>query len=237
MLPDLIDRSWDLIGTYRPPPVALRLAGRSRAVGVEALEAHDNAERAIRALAVEVAERGYAATTIAHVLARARMSATTLYAEFGGKEELMAAAIDSLSAQIGAAIGPAAMRAPDWPGSVRAAFGALFSFLASRPALARLALDEIYVAGPAALRRRLGSLDPLEQLLGRGRELAPDAPEISGELISGVVYSQGRRVIRRGGPAALPGLAPLCTYLALAPYVGAEEALAAANGDGGRRRT
>jgi AcrR family transcriptional regulator len=234
-LPDLIDRLWDLTGDYRPPPEPLRLAGRAPEPGVESVEAHDNAERAIRALAIEVSERGYAQTTIAHVLARAKMSATTLYDQFGGKDELMAAAIDSAGAQMGAAMAPAVRRAPDWPTSVRAAIGALFNFLNSRPALARLILDEAYVAGPSALERRVGYLDPLEALLKEGgAEDAKSAP-ITAELIAAVFFSLGRRTIRSEGPTGLPGLAPLCTYLALSPYLGPERACAAANGDGGRR--
>jgi AcrR family transcriptional regulator len=234
-LPDLMDALWDLIDTYEPPPGPLRLAGRSPAAGVEGLEGHDSAERAIRALALEVEERGYKATTIADVLRRAKMSATTLYAQFGSKEELMAAAIESAGAQMGAAMAPAVRRAPDWPSAVRAAIGAVFNLLTSRPALARLLLVESYVAGPFALERRVGYLEPLAELLEQGRERNPDAPAIATELIAGVFYSLGRKAMRQGGAEALPGLAPLCTYLALAPYVGAEEALAAANGDGGRR--
>jgi hypothetical protein len=129
----------------------------------------------------------------------------------------------------------AARRAPDWAASVRAAIGALFTFLASRPALARLMLDEAYVAGPFALERRIGYLEPLEKLLKEGGEGIARAAPITAELIAGVFYSLGRRAIREGGPGALPGLAPLCTYLALAPYVGDRDACAAANGDGGRR--
>ena len=234
-LPDLIDALWDLIGTYRPPPEPLRLVGRAAAVSAEGLEAHDNAERVIRALAIEVAERGYKETTVANILARGKMSATTLYSVFAGKEEAMVAAIDSAGAQMGAAMTTAVRRSPDWSSSVRAAIGALFNFLASRPALARVMLEEAYVAGPAALQRRVGYLEPLERLIKEGPADSAEAEPITAELIAGVFYSLGRRAIRAGGAGALPGLAPLCTYLALAPYVGAEQACATANGDGGRR--
>ena len=69
----------------------------------------------------------------------------------------MLAAIDSAGAHIGAAMRPAMRRAPDWPAAVRAAIGGVFNFLASRPALARLVLVDAYVAGPAALKRRVGT--------------------------------------------------------------------------------
>lgn len=235
-LPDLMDELWDLIGSYRPPPTPLRLAGRLPAPRAERIEGHDHAERALRAFAVVVAERGYAETTVEQVLKRASMSATTFYAHFRGKEDALLAALDSAGAQIQAAIRPAVRRAPDWPAAVRAGFGALFNFLASRPALARLVAVEVYATGPAAVERRVEYLQPLEELLVEGRERSAEAPSITTQLIAGVVYSLAYRRIRETGAHSLPSLAPICTYLALAPFVGAEEASRAANEEGRRRR-
>ena len=54
--------------------------------------------------------------------------------------------------------------------------------------------------------------------------------------MSGVFFSLSRRRINEDGAQALPALAPLCTYLALAPYLGAEAACDVANAYVGRRR-
>ena len=148
----------------------------------------------------------------------------------------MLAAIDSAGAQIVAAILPAFKRAPDWPDAVRAGFGALCNFLASRPALARLITVEIYAAGPRAVVRRIEALRPLEALIEPGYERAPEAPSIAAEAIAGAVYTLAYRRIRESGPESLPSLAPLLTYIALSPFVGATEAARAANGDGRARR-
>ena len=248
-LPGLMEKLWDLIGSYRAPGQRLRLAGRLPKAQAESLEAHDHAERALRAFAVVVAERGYAETTVEAVLRRAGMSATTFYAHFRGKEDAMLAAIDSAGAQMEAAIGPAVRRAEDWPAAVRAGFGALFNFLASRPALAQLVTVEAYAAGPAAVARRVGYLagaggadregweragEAREE--GRGGAAVAGAVAITVDLIAGVVYALAYRRVREAGPQALPRLAPICTYLALAPFLGAEEASAVANGDSGRGR-
>jgi hypothetical protein len=128
-----------------------------------------------------------------------------------------------------AAVQPVVRRAPDWPQGIRVGFGALFNFLASRPALARLITVEVYAAGPAAVKRRFENLQPLEALLEKGREQAPEAPEIAVEAIAGVVYTLAYRRICESGPESLPGLAPICAYIALAPFVGAEEAAVVAN--------
>jgi AcrR family transcriptional regulator len=234
-IPDLIDQIWDLIASYRPPPVELRLAGRRPRPGPEEIAGHDQAERVIRAFAVAVAEKGYSEATVADAVSAGQMSTTTFYAHFDGKEDAMLAAIDSAGAQMSAAMRPAIRRAPDWPRAVRAALGALFSFLASRPALARLLLVEVYAAGPEAMRRRVEYLAPFEQLAMEGRERAPGTPAITVELIAGVLYALSRRQVLEAGPGGLPRLAPVCTYLALAPYVGAEQAAAVANEAGGRR--
>jgi AcrR family transcriptional regulator len=229
---DAGEELWQLTRSFRAPPVPLRAPGRMPPPREEDLEAHDPAERAIRAFAVVVAEKGYADTTVDDVVRRAAMSATTFYDQFSGKRELMLAAIDSAAAQMRAAVQPAVRRAPDWPTGVRAGFAALFSFLASRPALARLFVAGVYTAGPAAMRRRAENLHPLEELLEQGHKRAPEAPAIAIEAIAGVVFTLAYRRIRDAGPESLPGLTPLCTYVSLAPFIGAEEAALTANETG-----
>jgi AcrR family transcriptional regulator len=231
-LPELMDEIFTLMLSYRPPPFPLRLAGRPPRPGPERIEAHDHAERALGALNLVVAEHGYADTTVEMILRRAQMSATTFYAHFGGKEEAMLAAVDSSCAQLVAAVLPAFRRAPEWPGAVRGAIGALCNFLASRPALANLVTAEVYAAGPAALERRAEALVPLEVVLREGYRRAPQVPPITAEVVSGGVQTLVYRRLRESGAEALPSLAPLLTYIALSPFLGPERAAEAANGDG-----
>lgn len=236
-LPRLTDEYWDLLLSYRPPPQPLRLAGRPPKAQPEAIDAHDHAERALRALAAVVAEEGYASTTVDTVLKRAQMSATTFYANFDGKEDAMLAAIDSASTQIVAAMLPAFRRAGDWPNGIRAAFGAFFNFLASRPTLANLVMVEVYAAGLEAMQRRQEALRPLQELIAGGFELKPDTPPIIPEGIAGGIFTLTYRRLRDSGADSLPALAPISTYITLSPFIGPEEACRIANGDGrGRTR-
>ena len=234
-LPRLTDELWNLLLSYRPPPEPLRLASRPPKVRPETPEPHDHAERALQALAEVVAETGYAGATVEAVLKRAQMSATTFYANFAGKDDAMLAAIDSASSQILAAIMPAFRRAPDWPHGIRAAFGALFNFLASRPALGNLTMVEVYAAGLEAMQRRLDALRPLQDLISAGYELAPQTPEITAEGILGGIYTLAYRRLRERGAEALPTLAPICAYITLSPFVGPDEACRIVNGDGRER--
>ena len=132
------------------------------------------AERALRAFAVVAAEEGYPNLTVNQVVKRASMSARTFYSNFAGKEGALLAAIDSGVASLVAVVLPAYRRAPDWPSGMRAAFGALFTYLASRPALARLlAVEKVYAAGSAALDLRSECMRPLEVLFEPGYQSAP----------------------------------------------------------------
>jgi AcrR family transcriptional regulator len=236
-LPELMNDFADLALSYQSSPEPLRLTTRrpSTPPAVEAIDAYGHVERVLQAFAAVAAERGYANTTIELVLKRASMSPTTFYANFASKEDILMAAIDGAGAQLTAATLPAFRRHRHWAHGVRAAFGAFFNFLASRPALARLVMVEVYAAGPAALERREEALRPLEVLLAEGRVHAPEVPRIATETITGGTYALAYRQIRDSGPESLSGLAPICTYLMLSPFIGAEEACSAANGDGRTR--
>jgi AcrR family transcriptional regulator len=222
----------ELLLSYRPPPEPLRLATRPPTPAPETIDAHDHSERALRAFAVVAAEEGYANTRINQVVKRASMSPTTFYSIFDGKEDLLMAAIESAGAQLAAAVLPAFRRSTDWPQGVRAAFGALFSFLASRPALAQLVIVETYAAGPEAVEHREATLRSLEAILAEGRARSPEVSPLSLEAIVGGIYRLAYKQIRQSGAESLPSLAPVCTYLTLAPFIGAEQACTAANGDG-----
>jgi AcrR family transcriptional regulator len=232
-LPGLMEEVAAVMFSYQPPPEPLRLTTRPPAPRPEDLDAHNHAERALRALAVVIAEKGYTQTTVDEVIGRASMSATTFYANFSGKEEALMAAIDSAGAQVVAAVMPAFERSTDWASGIRGAYGALFSFLATRPALADLLSVGVYGAGLPATQRRAKALAPLGALIERGspsRRFQP--PPIALEMIAGATYGLMYRQVRQRGPESLPALAPICTYIALAPFIGAEDACKAANGDG-----
>jgi AcrR family transcriptional regulator len=221
----------DFLLAYRPPPRPLRLGARLPTAAPETLAGHDHQERALRAFAAVVAERGYESTTIEEVVRRASMSPTTFYANFAGKREALIAAIDSAGAQLSAAVVPSFRRNPDWPTALRAAYVALFNFMASRPAMAHLVLVDVYAAGPEALSRREEALRSLRQMLEEGRQRAPEVSDLAVEAIIGAVASLANKQTREGGVQSLPSLAPLCAYLSLAPFIGAEQACAVANGE------
>lgn len=217
---------------YPPPPKPLRLATRPPTFGPESTKAHDDSERALRAFALVVAERGYAGTTIHEIARRGSMSPTTFYANFRDKHDALLAAIDSVMAQLAVAANSAMGRSPDWARGVRVAIGSMLNLLASRPAMAHLLTVDIFAGGDEAMRRRSRGAQPLAALLAEGIVQAPTVPAITAEAMAGGITALIRKRLLEKGSKSLPGLAPLCTYIVLAPICGAETASEVANGDG-----
>jgi AcrR family transcriptional regulator len=220
-------REWAF--AYRAPPQRLpRPRSQPGAAGRYLPE--DPAERIIGALATAVAERGYRATTIGEIVARAGVSLSTFYVHFESRETVLIAALDAGQARLLGVALPPYRRARDWPAAVRAAFEAMFAFFAAEPDYARLAMVEVFAAGGAALERRGRMVRGMQGFLDAGFERFPELPRVVAEAVGGATYSLVFEQIRRGGAEGLPPLAPLATYLTLAPFLGAEEAAAVARG-------
>jgi AcrR family transcriptional regulator len=228
-IPALVEnvRSWAL--GFPVPPGPLRPKGRRRRAaappGAPPFAAHVPGERVLRAFTEVVAEKGFAATTIADIAARGSVSQATLYNHFSGKEDILNAALDSSGAQMIAATLPAIRRTPEWPGAMRIAAESLCSFFVAEPGFAHLREVAVYGAGPAAVRVRDRTGLDLLQMLTR---LAPKAPsgldEVRVEATFASIHALLYRWIRAKGTETLSQAAPLATYLALAPWAGGTSA-------------
>jgi AcrR family transcriptional regulator len=233
-LPELTPQIWQWWLSYPPPPGPLRAPRRRTQMArpFEERQAVGNpAERVLRALAAIVAEKGYPATTVAEVVERASTSQRTFYEHFANKEEALLAALDSGSAQMLATVLPAFRRGQSWEHSVKASYEAMFSFGTEEPEYTQLGAVEMYAAGKRALQTRDTIMEGLEALLQPGYELAPDTPPIAAEAIGGAIYALIYDQVKAKGPESMPELVPMATYMTLAPFLGAEEAFALANGD------
>jgi AcrR family transcriptional regulator len=226
-LPELADQITDWWLSYETPPGPLeaprRRGRRARPFEERQAVAHPP-ERVLRAMAATVAEKGYLATTVAEVVDRAQTSQRVFYGHFENKEEALLAALDSGSAQMLAAVLPAFRRANSWEESVRAAYEAMLAFGIEEPEYTRLGAVEMYTAGKRALQTRDSVMEGLEVLLTPGYELAPETPQIAAEAIGGAIYALINQKVKTKGPESMPELAPMATYLTLAPFVGAQEA-------------
>jgi len=225
------------IAGYRPPPTPLRRPrGHATPATDVRIAPRDQAERILLGVCDAVYDKGYGPTTLADVAARASTSIRTFYAHYKTKEEAFVDAVDLAQVQSYAAVLAASRRAPDWPHAVRAGLAALCNYFAAEPPLAEAVIVEVHAAGEQALRRHEESTAAIARLLEPGYELAPDTPPIAAEAIGGAIDALLYDAIRAGGGPKVRAIAPIATYLALSPFIGATAASEVANDSGQPRR-
>ncbi|HLJ07616.1 MAG TPA: helix-turn-helix domain-containing protein [Acidimicrobiia bacterium] len=203
-------------GAAFPSSPAGRLPSGRHGLTREAVEASQRG-RLLDAMAQVVAEKGYAATTVADVVERAGVSRRTFYEQFADKEACFLAAYDvGLEVVLGRirdAIGSAAAAA-GWRERARAGVEAFLVLLASEPAFARALQVEILTAGPAALERRAGMLVMFAGIWRNLHEAAraedpalPPLPDDVFTVLTAGLEELVRDCVRTRGTAALPELA------------------------------
>jgi AcrR family transcriptional regulator len=191
-----------------------------------------------------VADRGYAAVTVADVVAAARVSKRTFYQHFADREDCFLAAYVAAAegplARIAEAVAPAVDAGPGAPppdlaDEVAAAARAYLAALAEQPGLTRTLLTEISGLGPRGWRVRREVLnrfaDQLAALVALGaarwaageREAA--VPELLGlrglprptaVALVGGINELVLDAVEDGRGDRLPELAPTVTELVLA---------------------
>lgn len=189
--------------------------------------AHHQRERLIAGLAAAVADKGYAAVTLADITREAKVSRRVFYDNFEGKQECFLAALEIVLAHLRELVAEAVEGIEDWPGQVVAATRVTLVFLASEPDLARLCLVESRRAGPEVRARFDAAVAELVPLLARGREQRPagrDLPDSTEDQTIGSLVHLAYQHAAAGEAERLGELLPDCIEFALAPYLGADEA-------------
>jgi len=189
--------------------------------------AHDQRERLIAGLAVAVAEHGYSAVTITHIIREAKVSRRVFYANFDGKEECFLAAFEVVVDHIRDLAAEAVEPIAGWPQQAIAATRAVLAFLASEPDLARLCLVESNGAGPAVAARFREAVHEVAPFLELGRAERPrgrELPDTTEEPVIGALVSLASRQVAAGEAEQLEDLLPDCAEFVLSPYLGPDEA-------------
>ena len=146
-------------------------------------------------LAAAIAEKGYAAATIADVVANARVSKRTFYEHFADKETCFLALYSETTDALLALIGDEVARADGgWDARLATAARAYFGRLAAEPELIRTGLIEIQAAGPAARalrrdvqRRYADMLRALsEEAAAEDPSVTPLSPGLATAVVGGI---------------------------------------------------
>ena len=167
--------------------------------------------------------------TITEISQRASVSLTTFYNHFASKQDAFMAAVDEAERQVFEVTLPVFQRAPDWPRAARDVIYAFFAFNATHPEMSRLGGLQIFTGGAEGLDRHEAATERFGTAISPGYAASPGTSPIVGEAVSGSLAALVYQQIRRRGPERLYEVAGIASFLALAPFVGAEAACALAN--------
>src|SRR5262245_26402169 len=202
--------------------VSVQLSSGRHGLSREAVAASQR-KRIIEAMVAAVAQRGYAATRVVDVIARAGVSRRTFYELFRDKEQCFLAAYDEVFGRLVADTSDAFESAAGqaWSERIRAAMTALLVGLADDPAAARFSIVEVFVVGARAVARRDAALRRLGDLVDAGRsESSLELPGITGKAIIGGINELLYADIRAGAAAELPSRLPDIIFWITEPFLG-----------------
>jgi AcrR family transcriptional regulator len=214
----------DPVPADRPEPRRLP-RGRSRLPAeIVSGEHHD---RIIQATIKVIRRKGYAASTIADIVAGAGISREVFYNIFRSKQDAFVAT-QRLGMQRGMAACSQAFFGPaSWPERVWSGLRALLERAASDPDLAHVMLVEPNAVGDRALQSVIDTLKAFTIFLEEGYAQSPRAealPRLCSDAIAGAVFELMYHHAVKGRLARLPELTPQCAYVALAPFIGPAQA-------------
>ena len=161
-----------------------------------------------------VADKGYAATSVADVLAAAGVSRKSFYEHFANKAECFLEAYDDGVDRVLRTIEDALERETDAFALAATGVGAYLGWLVANPAFARTFVLEALAAGPAALARRAAVherfADHFAQVYAAAQTRLPELGELPAYRFRACVGATDALVlehVRVHGPATLEELA------------------------------
>ncbi|HSS43441.1 MAG TPA: TetR/AcrR family transcriptional regulator [Solirubrobacterales bacterium] len=184
-------------------------------------------ERIFSAVAVVMAEAGYAGLTVDRIIALARISRGTFYREFANRREAAIGAHEQIFERFFASLVAACRTEDQWADKVKAAIGATLEFAAAEPAQAQVLATGMLAADLDLTRRVRDSYDRLAKLLSQGRRECPGAaslPQVTEQFLIGAIAAVLARQLISEGSSQLVGMHTELTQLTLIPYLGPVEA-------------
>lgn len=188
--------------------------------------AHNQRERIFDAVANLTAGKGYPALSLEDIVADAAISLQTFYEHFDNKEEAFLATFEMGHAKATAAINRSVDLKLTWQQNIRRGLNALLEFLASEPAIARLACVDILIAYPHVTGRVNEANFSYIELLDIGPDNTyPNSPAaVMREASVGGIFELLHDYVLRGRTEKVPELCDYAMYLVVTPFAGREAA-------------
>lgn len=156
--------------------------------GRSASEVGANQRARIQSAMIEiVGEEGYDAVTVRRLAKLAGVSTRTFYEHFEGKEECFLRTYELVVQRTAARVVSSQRGETDWRKRLALAFEALTEEIVSKPRAARLALHEVFAAGPAAFDALERAEDLFEGVLVECFAGSPSAVEVPKPLARALV--------------------------------------------------
>jgi AcrR family transcriptional regulator len=184
--------------------------------------------RLIFATAEVTMAKGYANSTVKDILAQARVAKTVFYEHFTDKRHAFLEAQRYPTQFVLDRCAEAYFSSQKWPARVWHVLDALIGLIVANPAISYLLVVECYSAGPQAIRASDDLTYSFTFFLEEGygyRDAAGSLPRFCSQAIAGAIFEIVRCHIARGDPAGLAASLPKLTYIAIAPFTGADEAI------------
>ncbi|MGN6372417.1 MAG: TetR/AcrR family transcriptional regulator [Solirubrobacteraceae bacterium] len=189
-------------------PLYKRLPHGPHGMGREAVARHQRA-RIFGGMVESVYQRGYAATSVAHVIALAGVSRRAFYEQFSNKEECFLTTYDALVASARKRVLRAWMSERGWANRLYAALQAFLSEISHDPRPAYLVLIEAPGMGVRGNERTQVTATAFERIVATGFSLSPDRialPPLAPRAIVGGVRLVVSRRLRDQRERELAGL-------------------------------
>jgi AcrR family transcriptional regulator len=186
--------------------------------------AENQRERLLNGVVDAVVENGYNQATIGAIAEAAKISRRTFYEYFEGKEDCFLAAYEMIDSHVRGSMLAAGDPDEPWPERVHDRLEALLAALARDRAVARFYLTEPLAAGGEIAARYREAMQMLAETIRPESSLSEINVEVRDQALMGGIATLIARRLKSGEPSALPELLPDLTELALAPYLGREEA-------------
>jgi AcrR family transcriptional regulator len=189
-------------------PLYKRLPHGPHGLGREAVARHQRA-RLYGGMAESVYQRGYAATSVAHVIALAGVSRRAFYEQFSNKEDCFLATYDAFVAASRKRVLQAWMTERGWANRLYSACRVFLESVAADPRGANLVLVESIGIGPRGRERRQITATAFERVVATGFSLTPDGitlPPLAPRAVVGGVRFVVLRRVREGRHRELAGM-------------------------------
>ncbi len=215
-------------------PLAPKLPEAKPPATIEGLRPAGSArERILRGTALAIRAKGYHAITVQDIASAAGVSRRRFYDEFRCKVEAYIAAYEHGFQKVMAASAPAFFSPGSWRERVWQGGTAFTSFMAREPLIAHLGFIECYALGPEYTLRVHDTQLAFTLFLEEGYRERPEAEVLSraqAKLAAATIFELAFQASRRGPRFDLRRCQPLAVYVALAPFIGVEDAVAFVTG-------